>query len=343
MTTNTTLSAARIAIIAIAVAACLTLCCALPSQAQAADLQTAQASSTSKTLTTQKAKVCKIRTAAQWHNIGKYKGGTFKLMNNIALKSTSQYLTINRKYAYTIDLNGKKIATKYTGNAKRSAPLVMKKGTVTVKSSQKNKGVLYSTEFFAVDVLGGKFYLESGSIVDDYVDFRNDACSAICVSNSAKCVLKGGKVRGVCNGVSVMDSASVYTQGSKTSPYIRAGAHDSTVAFTHFGSAINIASRTAKLSLKGGSLGTKADPDAPSYSVVGTYYYTQSGHYPVLDMYGQALKQAKGYKFIDPSGNDVPIRQDALNSTYPGASPKTMLETWTKSSDGYYTVYVTKS
>ncbi|MBQ9003992.1 MAG: hypothetical protein IJ131_08165 [Eggerthellaceae bacterium] len=341
-TTTKTLSAAKLAIIALA-AACLALCCALPAPAHAADLQTAKPASASKTLATQKAKVYKIKTAAQWHNIGNYKGGTFKLMNNITLKSTGQYLTINKKYAYTIDLNGKKIKTNYSGNAARSAPLSMTKGTVTVKSSQKNKGVLYSTEFFAVDVAGGKFCLESGSIVDDYVDFRNDACSAICVSNNAKCVLKGGKVRGVCNGVTAMDSASVRTQGSKTSPYIRAGAHDSTVAFTHFGSAINIASRTAKLSLKGGSLGTKADPDAPSYSVVGTYYYTQSGHYPVLDMYGQALKQAKGYKFIDPSGNDVPIRQDALNSTYPGASPKTMLETWTKSSDGYYTVYVTKS
>jgi hypothetical protein len=56
-----------------------------------------------------KTKVYKVKTAADWKNISKKNGGTFKLTKDIRLSSTQQYLTINESKKYTIDLNGHKV------------------------------------------------------------------------------------------------------------------------------------------------------------------------------------------------------------------------------------------
>ena len=160
------------------------------------------------------AQVHKIRTAAQWHDIGKYNGGTFKIMNNIKLTSESQYLTISKNKKYTIDFNGKTVKTTYTGVALRTtAPLCVNKGTMVIKTSnKKGKGVLYSTETAAVVLQGNaKLYFKSGSIVDDATEFRSDITSAIMTYDNSKCYLQGKcKIQSIGNGVALMGASKLY-------------------------------------------------------------------------------------------------------------------------------------
>ena len=296
------------------------------------------------------AKTYKVKNAADWKNIAKYNGGTFKVTKNIKLTSEKQYLTIKKNKKYTIDLNGHKVTTTYVGKELRSVcPLVIEKGTVILKSSKKNKGVLYSTETAAVTVGGkAKFYLKNGSIVNDAVEFRSNMPSGIYLTGNAKCYLQGASlVQSIGNGVTMMGSSTLSLTGH---PLIRAGANTFTGQFTHYGSGINVATPGCKLSLKGGSIGTKASPDASVSSVTGTYNYVQSGDYPIYDKNGKTLKAAKGYKFVDAKGNNVPITSSfdsfGPNAAYylqlSGANPDRRLTTTTKSSDGYYMIYIVK-
>ena len=299
------------------------------------------------------AQVHKIRTAAQWHDIGKYNGGTFKIMNNIKLTSESQYLTISKNKKYTIDFNGKTVKTTYTGVALRTtAPLCVNKGTMVIKTSnKKGKGVLYSTETAAVVLQGNaKLYFKSGSIVDDATEFRSDITSAIMTYDNSKCYLQGKcKIQSIGNGVALMGASKLYATGN---PYVRAGANTYTGQFTHYGSGISIASKNARISLKGGSYGTKATPDA-IVNTLGTYYfYPQSANYPLLDQYGQAIGSAlkTGYKFVDASGTEMAIWDMTYSTGSDAAMYSSYLEAlgmnskrvmcYKKSSDGYYTIYV---
>ena len=296
-----------------------------------------------------KTQVHKIKTAADWKNISKYKGGSFKLTKNIRLSKTSQYLRITKNCKYTIDLNGHKVYTTYSGTQLRSVcPLTIEKGTVILKSSKKNKGVLYSTETAAVTVGGkSKFYVESGMIVNDAVEFRSNMPSGIFLTDKARCYLQGSsKVQSIGNGVSMMGSSRLYLTGH---PMIRAGANNFTGMFTHYGSGINIMTPTCKLSLKGGSIGTKASPDITTTTITGTYNFVQSGDYPVYDINGKSLTTANGYKYVDARKNTVSITSsfDMFNlspqmAAILGINTDKRLTTSVKSSDGYYTIYIVK-
>lgn len=292
------------------------------------------------------AKTYKIRTASDWKNIGKKNGGTFKLMKDIKLTSEKQYLTISKNKKYTIDLNGHKVATTYSGvNLRTVCPLTVKKGTVILKSSKKNKGVLYSTEAAAVTVTGSaKFYLKSGAIVDDAVEFRSDVTSAVALADKAKCYISGASmVQSIGNGVAMLGKSKLYLTGH---PYIRAGANNNTGQFTHYGNGIAVMESGCTLSLKGGSIGTKASPDIEVYSLGVKYTYPQSANYPVLDLSGKVLKTAAGYKYVDAKGAAVPISGNMLESIYPGITSSiggdTKLKTSVADAEGYYTIYVVK-
>ena len=170
-----------------------------------------------------KTKVYKIKTAADWKNISKKNGGSFKLTKDIRLSSTKQYLIINKNKKYTIDLNGHKVYTTYAGAVSRTTcPLEIKKGTVILKSSKKNKGVLYSTETSAVTVEGkAKFYLKSGAIVNDAVEFRSDVIHGLCLTDSAKGYIQNdAKIMSIGSGIIMMGKSRLYTSGH---PFIRAG------------------------------------------------------------------------------------------------------------------------
>ena len=113
-----------------------------------------------------------------------------------------------------------------------------------------------------------------------------------------------------------------------------------------------------KLSLKGGSFGTKASPDATLWSPAVTMTYAQSANYPILDQFGYALPSglAKGYKCIDAKGSKVAMRGSNLSEYYDGVNAPSWTDllasmgyreeqrytTSVKSADGYYTVYVVK-
>ena len=298
------------------------------------------------------AKTYKIKTASDWAAIGKKKGGTFKLTKNIKLSKTSQYLTISKNKKYVIDLNGHKVYTTYAGVEIRSVcPLVVSKGTVTLKdSSKKKKGVLYSTETAAVTLLGkAKFYHKSGMIVNDAVEFRSNMPSGIIMDGSSKCYLQGSaKVQSIGNGITMVGSASLSLTGH---PMIRAGANNFKGQFMHYGSGINIATPTCKLSIKGGNIGTKASTDTSLTTITGTQNYIMSGDYPIYDKNGNTLKTAKGYQYVDAKGNVVSITNE-LDNIVPGGSAFMQaltgsgggkrLTTTTLSSDGYYTIYVVK-
>jgi len=300
-----------------------------------------------------KAKIHKIKTAADWNKISKYKGGTFKLTKNIKLSNKNKYLTISKNKKYTIDLNGHKVYTTYTGTQLRSVcPLVINKGTVTIKdSSKKKKGVLYSTETVAITIGGkSKLYVKSGMIVNDAVEFRSNMPSGIIMTGKSKVYLQGSsKVRSIGNGITMLTgSPSLFLTGH---PYIRAGANNFTGMFTHYGSGINVAAPGAKLSIKGGSIGTKASTDISYSTIASTQSYVMSGDYPIYDKNGKTLKTAKGYKYVDAKGNTVSISNE-LDNIIPGASAymsqvagfsgAKRLTTTTKSSDGFYTIYVVK-
>ena len=286
------------------------------------------------------AKTYKIKTANDWKNIAKKKGGTFKLTKNIKLKR-KQYLTISKNKKYVIDLNGHTVTDNGTGST--ACPLAVKKGTVTLKSSKKGKGVLYSKEWMAVTVTGNaKFYLKSGAIVNDTTEFRTGLASGIYVGNSASCYVQGGTIRSVNNGVAVADSGKLYVTGT---PRICAGYLNTTMNFTHYGSGIYIQSATCKLVLQGGSIGTMSNPDTVTLGAMGSLIiYTGSGHYPVLDRSGKVLAKTPGYKFVDAGGNERPVYPSNLALMYPqmaGLFPgESKLETWTKDAEGYYTIYV---
>ena len=293
-----------------------------------------------------KAKVYKIKTAADWKNISKKNGGTFKLTKDIRLSSTKQYLTIKKNKKYTIDLNGHKVYTTYSGVQLRTlCPLEIQKGTVILKSSKKNKGILYSTETSAVTVEGkATFYLKSGAIVNDAVEFRSDTVNGICLTDSAKCYLQNdSKIMSIGSGIIMMGKSRLYTSGH---PFVRAGVNNNTGQFTHYGCGIAIISANCKVSLKGGSFGTKATPDTVVTGIMGgTYIYTGSGDYPVMDKTSKVLKIPSGYKVVDVKGNNVPVLPSNLAIMYPQMAylgGESKLEVWNKDTAGYYTVFILK-
>ena len=293
-----------------------------------------------------KTKVYKIKTAADWKNISKKNGGTFKLTKDIRLSSTKQYLTIKKNKKYTIDLNGHKVYTTYSGVRLRTVcPLEIQKGTVILKSSKKNKGVLYSTETSAVTVGGkAKFYLKSGAIVNDAVEFRSDTVNGICLTDSAKCYLQNdSKIMSIGSGIIMMGKSRLYTSGH---PFVHAGVNNNTGQFTHYGCGIAIISANCKVSLKGGSFGTKATPDTVVTGIMGgTYIYTGSGDYPVMDKTSKVLKIPNGYKVVDVKGNNVPVLPSNLAIMYPQMAylgGESKLEVWNKDTAGYYTVFILK-
>lgn len=325
MQAKMTLSARALTVAAMIMVIGLAICLVGPTQAQAAELQAAPGDSlASQSTLSSQAKVYKINTAADWHRIGTYSGGTFKVMKDIKLKKLSQYLSIAKNAKYVIDLNGHKVQTTYSGDQveKRSAPLEISKGTVVIKdSSKKNKGVFRGTEGVTVLVeKSAKFYLKSGTINNDFLDYNNVACSAIMAVDTSSVFLNGGNVTGIVHGVFATDSASIKTTGvgANTYPYVRG----------KDGCGIGVGSANVTLTLKGGSFGTAATPDSGSW--------VMSGWYPVLDSTGNSLKTAKGCKYVDSNGDEVPI-----TTTLYGMSKR--LTTNVKSADGYYTVYVVKA
>ena len=293
-----------------------------------------------------KTKVYKIKTAADWKNISKKNGGSFKLTKDIRLSSTKQYLIINKNKKYTIDLNGHKVYTTYAGAVSRTTcPLEIKKGTVILKSSKKNKGVLYSTETSAVTVEGkAKFYLKSGAIVNDAVEFRSDVIHGLCLTDSAKGYIQNdAKIMSIGSGIIMIGKSRLYTSGH---PFIRAGVSTLTGMFTHYGCGIAVISPNCKLSLKGGSFGTKATPDTVVTGALGSLIiYTGSGDYPVMDKSGKVLKIPSGYKCVDAKGANVPVLPSNLSLMYPAMAylgGESKLETWQQDSAGYYTVFILK-
>lgn len=372
MDTRVTAFSRRITMLGIAAIASIALCFsfACPAQAQAADLkagsgagdqanQTADLKAQAKKTTKKKAaKVIKIKTAKQWRDISKYKGGNFKIMKNIKLPSEKYYLTIKYNKKYNIDLNGKTVKTAYTGVPLRTvSPLYIKAGTVTLKTSNKaDKGMLYSTETAAVTVEGkAKFYLKSGSVVNNATEFRSDITSAIFLYGNAKCYLQGkSKVQSIGNGVALFGNSRLYATGN---PWVRAGANNYKGQFTHYGCGVNIASKNARISLKGGSYGTKATPDATLWSPAGSMTYAQSANYPILDQFGFATLTAKGYKYVDAKGNVVTRKGSNLSEYYNGVTAPSWtallaqfgmaeeqrMTTTVQDALGYYTVYVKKA
>lgn len=301
-------------------------------------------------------KVYTIKTAAQWHNIGLYKGGTFKLGKNIVLANEKQYLTINKNYTYKIDLNGYQVKTAYTGVPLRTvAPLYITKGTVTLTNS-KTKGLLYSTETAAVVVEGSaKFYQKNATIVNNATEFRSDITSGVMTYGTSKYYLQGtSKIQSIGNGVALFGSSRMYATGN---PWVRAGANEYKGQFTHYGSGISIASKTARISLQGGSYGTKASADISLWSPAVTMTYAQSANYPILDQMGYAMDSAigKGYQVVDAKGAIVKPRGSNLSDYYDGVNAPSWTEligklgykeeqrytTTVKDSAGYYAVYVT--
>ena len=292
-----------------------------------------------------KAKVYKIKSAKDWKNISKKKGGKFKLTKNITLKNTKQYLTIKKNKKYTIDLNGHKITDWGTGS--ESSPLTINKGTVILKNSKKKGGVIYSKEWMGIQVNGkAKLYMKNNaSIVNDPTEFRTGLASAIYLTGSAQCYLQGTNVvQGINNGVAMFGSSKLFLTGR---PRIRAGALNSTVNFTHYGSGINILESGCRVSLKGGSIGTKATPDTTMNGLV----YTSSGSYPVLDRMGKSLTLDPGYKYLDFKGNAVGItgsNVDALFQRITGSTGSSglpgekKLTTAVQDPEGYYTVFIVK-
>ena len=319
-----------LAAIAIATALCLALCIALPAPALATGYQAGSVTTQGKTVATKakkKAKVHKIRTAAQWHNISKYKGGTFKIMKNIKLSNKKYYLSITKNKKYTIDLNGKKVYTTYKGKTykKRSAPLEMTKGTLVIKDSTARKaGILRGTEAATVCIGGkAKLYLKSGTINNDFLNTQSTSATALLVYGNAAAHLNGGAVVGIVHGVSVTEKAKLYTTGAGTAtyPYVR-GTN---------GCGVLVGSKSATLSIGGGSFGTKAAPD--------WFEWRQSGWYPVLAVGSTVLKQASGLKYVDAKNNTVGITSAFAVTS--GLAKR--LTTTVKAADGYYTIYTVKA
>ena len=355
-------SRSRVVLVLVAaLAACVALCLALPARALALEIAAAgdagALSAQDVTMQAQKAKVHKVCNAKQWHAISKYKGGTFKIMKNITLPSESYYLNIRKSKKYVIDLNGHKVKTAYTGVPLRTVcPLNVAGGTVILKNSKK-KGMLYSTETAAVTIQGyGKFYLKNATIVNNATEFRSDITSGIMVYGKGKCYLQGkSRIQSIGNGVALFEKSRLYATGN---PWVRAGANTYEGQFMHYGCGINIASRDARVSLKGGSYGTKASPDAALDSPVGTFMYAQSANYPILDQFGYALEKAVGkkYKVVDAKGHVVKVRGSNLSDYYDGVNapsweellaelgykPEQRYTTYETDKAGYYSVYIKK-
>ena len=117
--------------------------------------------------------------------------------------------------------------------------------------------------------------------------------------------------------------------------------------FTHYGSGITIAEAGCSVSLKGGSIGTMATPD----TTINGLTYTGSGSYPVFDRQGKSLKLAKGYKYLDYKGNNVPIEGSNIDKLYQritgstgssGFQGEKKLTTQVQDPEGFYTVFILK-
>ncbi len=289
------------------------------------------------------AKTYKIRTAADWKNISKRKGGKFKLTKNIKL-GKKNYLKITKNKKYVIDLNGHKVTD--SGNGSQSSPLTINTGTVVLKTSKKKGGVLYSKEWMAVQVnKKGKLYVKSGAVVNDTVEFRTGLASAIYLTGNAKCYLQGTAIiKSINNGVAMMGKSRLYLTGR---PRIRAGSLRTNMNFTHFGSGINILESGCKVSLKGGVIGTMATPD----TTINGLTYTGSGSYPILDRTGKCLKLNSRYRYLDMNAKPVAItgsNVDALFQRITGSTGSSglpgekKLTTSVKDTEGYYSIFIKK-
>lgn len=223
--------------------------------------------------------VHKISTASQFHNISKYNGGSFKITKNIRLKKKSQYLTLKKNYTYKINLNGKKITTTTQRQMaiKGRAPISMYRGTLQISDSSKAKtGVLYTYEGAAVDMVGGKIIMKSGSLESDFVYTGQGWGFGIHAANSAKVHLYGGMIKGRFSGVALNNNARIYTYGTaKKWPFIW-GVECAGLLMIGTGN---------KASFKGGTFATS------SYS----------GFYPISDQNNSALPTAlkSGYYYWD--------------------------------------------
>ena len=298
---------------------------------------------------TVQAKTYKVKSAADWNNIAKKSGGTFKITKNIKLTKTSQYLTISKNKKYTIDLNGHEVKTSYGGTAVRKSPLTIQAGTVVLKDSSKKKtGYLYSSELVTVEV-GGKasFYVTSATIMNDFADFRSGTATAIYLKDHSKCYLQGRSLIGsVNNGVWMYDQSKLDMTGK---PSIIAGFLDTDIQFTHYGSGIFVQHSGCTLSLKGGAVSTYANPDVTLSSATGSYNYLTSGSYPVYDKSGKVLKKPAGYVFVDANTDNVPITNEIQNmlpgmydafKAITGQTGASRLATSVADSDGCYTVFI---
>lgn len=356
MTTEILNRSKGIVVLMLALAACLACCLMLPSQARADGLAAGDGSALSAQsgqadkaqLTTQKAKVYKISTAAQWHNISKYNGGTFKIVKDISLPSEGYYLNIRKSKKYTIDLNGHTVKTAYADVPLRTAaPLNVAGGTVILKDSKKKRGMLYSTETAAVVTQGyAKFYLKNARVANNAAEFRSDITSGIMTYGKSKCYVQGtSQILSIGNGIATFEKSKLYITGN---PWVRAGYNIYRGQFMHYGSAISIASKYSKASIKGGSYGTMASPDIVYNNGITSMRYTQSANYPILDQWGYSLKKAipKGKVVVDQYGNVLEPYKPGAFDYYNGTTAPDMeklIEKYGVKASLYYQVFETDS
>lgn len=242
-----------------------------------------------------KSKTIEISTASDFHKIGTYNGGTFKLTKDIKLARTSQYLTISKNKTYTIDLNGHKItANSYTsGKVRDDVPIILQNGTLKIKNSAKKKGYLSSTEAATVFVTGGTLYTYKNVVITcDNVGFTKNIFGNVTPNQASAITMtggtyhaKGGNIYGVINGLSLY-GGKLYTYGAGTKTY-------PSFKGTYGNGLFITANKGAKAALKGGSF----------ISCTGNL----SGYYPICDYYGNTLSLPNGYSFCDASGTTQQI------------------------------------
>lgn len=242
-----------------------------------------------------KSKTISISTANDFHKISTCNGGTFKLTKDIRLAKKSQYLTISKNKAYTIDLNGHKItANSYTsGEIRDDVPVILQNGTLKIKNSAKKKGYLSSTEGAAVFVTGGKLYTYNNVVITcDNVGFIKDAYGNVTPNQASAIAMtggnyyaKGGNIYGVINGLSLY-GGKLYTYGAGTKTY-------PSFKGTYGNGLYIVAQSGAKVTLKGGSFISSTS--------------NLSGYYPICDYYGNVISLPAGYSFYDASGKKQSI------------------------------------
>lgn len=241
------------------------------------------------------AKTYKVSSAGNFHKIGSYSGGTFKLTKDIKLTKTTQYLTINKNKTYTIDLNGHKItANSYTsGKIRDDVPIILKKGTLKIINSAKKKGYISSTEGATIFVTGGKLYTYKNVVIAcNNVGFIKNYFGRL-IPNQASAITmnggdyhaKGGNIYGVINGLCLY-RGKLYTYGAGTKTY-------PSFKGTYGNGLYILAKSGAKVTLKGGSFISNTN--------------NLSGYYPIYDYYGNTLSLPKGYSFCDANGKKQPI------------------------------------